>query len=280
MGLLGDSVWIQDPTLRRASIFSPDGTLLRTVTVPGGTEVEGTFVVSGAIPVTADRLFAILGWDGSPVQVPVVVLDGRGENPRTLAWLEPDDSPRAMLEVPGRGAITTVPPIRFRFFVGITRDEPRLVLIEASRGESTYRVRWLDPERGEERSRYEVSYAPVPVSVEERARQVSLVVEQLSRVAELSPRQVEEAFNFPGSYPPFDRVLPGPGNAVWAQRAGPPGRARWERLDQEGPSGCAIELHPEERLMFVDADGVWLRRTGELGVQSATFRPWSRVAED
>jgi hypothetical protein len=279
-GLLGDSIWIQDPTLRRTSVFSPEGELLRTLVIPGGTVVEREFTVAGAIPVTNDHLLAILSWDGSPIPVPVVVLDGGGESPRVLAWLDPDDSPRAMLEVPGRGEITTVPPIRFRSLFTVTRDEPGIVLLEASRGESSYRMRWLDAEEGEVLSSYGATYDPIPVLAEERTRQVSQVVEQLSRVAVLSPAQVEAAFSFPSHYPPFERILPGPDGSVWLERSGPPGGSRWERLDREGPSGCSIELGQAERLMFVDTAGVWSRRTEPLGVPTAVFRPWVGEGEN
>lgn len=285
IGFLGDTLWAFDYRLSRASYFTPDGELIRTVRIPMELR-QSRDEPSPPRPMALLPDGRILGaepaWShevaaGTLTEIAFVAMDTLGNVLDTLYIQKPtiwaiQDPTGASSYGSYRGQPFDDSPIRVH-----SQREPAYVLVDRtveSDASDTYRVARITFE-GDTVFDRTLAYEVVPI---DPAYPDSLIEAYATRVADSdfgTPPPLRKAMTWarenlyvPAHYPPVGTALVGLDETVWLRLAAPRDAetVEWLVLDADGEPMARIELPRRFQLREARTDRVWGWAADELGV--------------
>lgn len=277
LGFLGDTLWVQDPGLRKVALYTAAGELLGDRAYPG-VEVpdEGlTTSFGGPLPGGSSLVLTSAAFqsdlEGTDHPFPVLVAPPPGAGgPDTVAYRNLAHDRAIFIDQAG-GQIVSVSVLRQMFsdqtLWDVSQDGRDLVLVDRPVAEeavpATFRLTrvTVDAEADTVFS-VEVPYEPVPVP----AAHVDSVLAPLLD-GPLSEDRVREALFLPETYPPVSHVVAGTDGTVWVAREERPGRpVAWQVYGPDGSLLARLEAPPGLIVHQVDRTGLWGVVTDELDV--------------
>lgn len=279
----GDTLLVYDAGNQRYLRVAPDGA--RGVDLP----IPAVFVSRGglSVPRGIDTSGAIY-WQGD-----VIGLDGgmpkRLETQNVRRWRPPAERLDTVAEV--RDHAAAMHAMRFHPFAErdafVVARDGRVGVLDARE----YRLRWYRDGR-EVVAGPAIEHTRVPVTAREREAFRRERAAQPSGMARLGAagseepradavRRTAQAFPdalFPPTKPPFEEsgALLSPAEDVWVIRSGAVGspRARIDVLAPDGSRRGHLLLPPGRRLLAIEAEGIYLARIDEDGLEWLERYPW------
>jgi hypothetical protein len=245
-GTKGDTVWIQDGSLGRISLFNSQGAFLRTIPFPSrhtavGLTTDGAILGQrnphngGSTPLLRfSRSTQAIDTLLQMPQTSPVVMDARAPNGPTIRFLNPfAQVPIAQLDSDGRTAI--------------------VVTMDGEPGREIQIQRVL----GDRRTAVRVRYPPQRVQMEDLERFTQ------SFPPALRTRGAIERMRFPSSWVPVNRVEVARNGDVWlgSDISGKP--VAWTIVNRTGQIVGKLQSPVASKLHFIDGDVVW---GSEIGV--------------
>lgn len=252
IGLLGDSLWVNDGRLGRVTFFDRDGTHLGDRPYPGRPDVDPPLTVGfGMLTADGGALFVTNSRDGDhSLPVLVVAPDGRqtaiGERsglPRFSTLSAPDGGWR-MQQQRFWTRTTWSPDPQGRSVVFGEREAPD------TPGEATYRVSRVSI-TGDTLFSRQVPYDPIPIP---------------QTVLDSLPENTPEAY-VPRYYPPVSAVVAGRDGTTWvARETTPSDTRRWDVFDASGEHIGALDAPADLEIHDATAERIWAVTFDELDV--------------
>ncbi len=270
-GLLRDTLWTYDYTLKRLSFFAPDGSLLRSIQNSGaGPWRENTpahkFFLSSVTPVavlagnvavgqvsTSSRASANgdvrsqpivrMSWDGTVA----TSIDPQPRAARTM-MVRVGDSKR-FTEMYGQQPFDNGPKY------GVSADGSRIALVDMTRAgdRPIVHVTQISP-RGDTLLRVTVPFTPVQVTNRMLDSTAKAMAAGWSR-PDLE-RDVRAALYAPRFIPPVRRIIAANDGTMWLRMFVPDGTSRWLVLSPQGRPTMTIDTPKNVEIMSVER-GVW-----------------------
>lgn len=278
VGFRGDTLWVIDPTLRRATFFSADDKVLRSTPLPDEDPASASdpFIYLQAILPDGD-LRAELSFSLTAKNRPAWAAD-LPLGWRRAARLAPDGSYRHGI------ASRHGTPCLVRYFFGpenrsqadarvpfcftplASEDGAGLAQIELVEGPApSYRVASYAPDGRVAFSRT-MPFTPAPVSrasIDSADRALTTgLAKAPQEMRDAYPRQKPAAF-----WPPVLRVVLGRDGSVWVEeRSTTPGH-RWRVLDRTGRDAGVVTLPADATLTVAELGRAWAFTTDADGLQ-------------
>lgn len=282
IGLLGDTLWVTDPSRRRMTWFGPDGEVLFTIPtdgvlydpgiegprislVPSRPQANGLIESGRSMGVAPTRQIR-------PYEYPVLRFNRRGEVVDTIRW-EATDIDVAVLEVGGAQGYAPV--------LGLSRPTKTegetgsvvvdwLVLEGGPWG--VLDVLWLNS-RGDTIARRQLRYDPIPTPPEVLDSIIMPRVETLASVRGVTPAEMEralrEAVQLPSHRPPIRVVHAGADGTAWLQlNTAAVDVIDWVVLSADGSVLGRVGLPPGVQIYHSALPTVWAVDVDDLDV------PW------
>lgn len=289
LGFFGDTLWVMDSRLYRVTYFTPDGTVLGTVSPSwqtGGGEGsdrwaspprpsrplrDGTFL--SVAPAWSDAIAR-----GNLSSVPYVNTDADGEALSTI-WHQPYRSTDVLALLRKDGGTFSSQPFGDQPLTEVT-DEGSFWVVDRrayeGEGDATFSLTRIDTS-GDTLLRREFPYDPQSLPVERVDSAAQSIAERLhgfmSRnqpdlsLASLRSDLVD-AIYAPGYLPPLEDLKIASDGSIWLQRFVPTadGSAEWWILHPDGePAGRAF-TPAGLRVLHIDGDDVWGVESDEMDV--------------
>lgn len=273
IGLVGDSIWVLDVSLRRTTWLGSDGTVRGSVRWDVAEDARpGTgFVIAG-------YLRSGFSW-GEPSATPQSVADETA--PRRIELLSPTGAERvrSLALVPSQHA-------RYRWLDGPSIEfgvQPFADAPLVLGGGATDRIVVVDRRTVHASSRrfpvtaigrsgdtlwtLRIGYAPRPVPRAARDSVVRRMTRSLARSGGTEAK-VREILHLPDSYSPVSDAFEDADGRIWLRReeAGP--RVTYERISMAGRADLSVVVDRSLRLRAARGDTVWGIRLDEDGVPS------------
>lgn len=291
LGFFGDTLWVMDSRLYRVTYFTPDGTVLGTVS-PSWEMGGGDGSDRWASPPRPSRplrdgtfLSVSPAWSeaiarGNLSSVPYVNTDADGLTLSTI-WHRPyrPTDVLALLQEDGRGGTFSSQPFGDQPLTEATDDGSFWVLDRRAyeeEGEATFSLMRIDTS-GDTLLRREFPYDPQPLSAERVDSAGQSIAERLhgfmSRgqpdlsLASLR-RDLADAIYVPMYLPPLENLKIASDGSIWLQRFEPAedGSAEWWILHPDGEAAGRAFTPAGLRVLHIDGDDVWGVESDELDV--------------
>jgi hypothetical protein len=274
----GDTLYISDFRQRRVTMFSPDGELLKTLSVvvntqppflPGGVT---RMLDDGSMLATLSVASAAVA-DGTVTAMPTVRVDRDAAVLDTALWL-PVGQSQFSIQL-GDGQLYSSQP--FPDGPISATDDRGIVVVERSIAtdatEGRFRLRWVAFSGDTVLSRA-YRYAPKPL---ERARADSVVAARVESYSDFAQRAgssrndlesaIRDAMVVPRFLPPITAVLLSRSGEVWLRREELPGDSvQWNVLGPRGDVLAVFPLPKSVRPRLIDGDVLYTAETDELDV--------------
>lgn len=278
-GWMGDTLWVQDPTLGRVTMFDSAGNVAGTVpfrspplqnTLPTPPEI----MLRGGRVVIKPRVNSAALIDGRVTDVPVLLFDRDRTFVDTVALFS---QRHELLGITGGGGRLTVTQQPFK-------DSPLLVSLPDGSGfvivrrpaddGPDFQLRRYDA-RGRLHRSAEQSYRPVPLRHEAVATFVESVASSLTRRFQSAGlptgklrRGIEGALYVPDHYPTVSAAFGATNGDVWIGRERVIGAAsrEWWDIDEEGRPVGRVQAPLASELLAATANAVWAVERDALGV--------------
>lgn len=280
IGLLGDTTWVTDGTLKRTTLFDSRGTAVETLDFTRPISDDPRF--RSAPPSAMLR-------DGSAIVRPIIVSRGAGPGfapllrlrrdgsvVDTIAMLDRRNSRLRIQDPSGTWTRYTSQPFNDGTLFAAASNGQGIVVVErpAARSEPAYfRVRKLAPDgRIEYAKRYR--YRPVPMNgtvMDSVLNELAGSITESGRPGAPSmarARQwVREGLYVPGNHPPVSAVVMSQDGHVWLRREDrPDALSLWHVLDRSGAIVAQSRIPPNVRLLEASQTHLWGVVTDELDV--------------
>jgi len=274
-GVLGDTVWVTDFSLRRITLFDRGGALLSTGPWEGVTVLNGTSGNAGSVGPFAMRIDGLF-WSeittialtmGAPpdqdsLRVPEVLFDASGAVIDTVGWdaYPPGGSPSERVEVGSRRYTVPRPPSgnvpRLEFPAGKWGVER-----EAAQGPSvsSFRV-WRLGLQGDTVFSREYRYLPKPYS-DAALDSTAMRMVQAVRLPEgadpdLVRQRLRDAMDFPDFQPPVLEGIAGADGSLWLRREDlGDAMVRWLVIRPDGTPMGHVEVPRQHMVSSVGESG-------------------------
>lgn len=276
VGLLGDTVYAIDLSLRRITYFSPAGEMLRFEQV-SPPPVEPPFFPSMPFAVFPDGSRAI-GTSFPPTisaedlrRVPQLRLDATGEVLDTVAWIGYERTARRVVR--DQQQLPVGSPLSDDAFAVFDTEGTKIVTVDRAAapgaGEATFGVTVADGWGDTIWSR-RYDYTPVPI---ESAVIDSVVAERAEAISSAfdDPREATTfargAMFLPAYYPPVSTAVFSDDGSLWLQREKVPGQdERWLVLSESGEPLAETTLPAGLEVLAIRDGAVWGVEQGGPGV--------------
>jgi hypothetical protein len=270
-GLLRDTLWTYDYTLKRLSFFAPDGSLLRSVQSTGAGPWRDTtpahrFFSSNVTPIAVRAGNVAIGQvtassraqaSGEVRSQPLVRMTWDGIVSTTI-----DPQPqaaRAMMVRVGDSKRNTEmygqQPYDNSPVYGVSEDGKRIAIVDMTRAgnQPIVHVTQISP-RGDTLLRATVPFTPVQVTNRMVDSTVKAIASGWSRPG--LERDTRAALYVPRFIPPVRRVLVANDGTMWLRTFVRDGTPRWLVLSPQGRPTMTIDLPKNFELMSIE-HGVW-----------------------
>jgi hypothetical protein len=267
-GLIGDSLWVADLSLRRITIFDLDGNVVRTIAAVGGGEWLKTvppskdFLSTRLLPfqllpdnvaLGVGMVPAVLFQEGKVSAMPILRMDWEGVANGVVANR---GAGHGMFSMPrdGRQVVIGQHPFTADPKVMVSPDGKHIAIVDVKDGASpTIRITYVST-RGDTLRRSEVPFTPLPID----KATLDSVIGQLVKAAKMPGGEatIREALLVPKYNWPIGQTLLEPNGTAWIQiRANTP-VADWLIVS---PAGKLVEIVKAPRQVDIRLvkDGIW-----------------------
>jgi hypothetical protein len=270
MGLIGDTLWVEDGGRRRLTWFGPNGDVLSTMSTQGVPFESGVRGVSIRLTPSRPRPDGLIESDRSlvvspdreirPYRYPVVLFDRQGAVVDTLRWETADENAVTFRAAGRQGYAPVLGPVSP--VVAELVDGWVVVdwTVPAGTTNGLMNIRRVRHERDtvyRQALRYRA--VPVPDSILD-----SLIAPRLSIAAMLGLTEgqmqsaLREAIDLPESRPPIRIVYAGGDGTVWVQLNTPPADvAEWVLIGADGSPQGRLKLPARMRIYHSELPTIW-----------------------
>jgi hypothetical protein len=275
LGWRGDTLWVQDPSLRRLTFFRADGAFIGQHHFVVPAPAPHLSELAPGVP-TADGRLAVI--PGARTQLrpsavrqlaPILQVTREGRVVRTVGTVE---TPRVALVHLSPGYTSGVQPFADHPLAAVARDGRSHLIVSRraataqTSANATFAVTRLSLDGDTLHSR-QYRYAPVPLT---RAMRDSVVLEHAriftndgqARPVRSVEQAIRESFFFPDFVPPIAAMLAGTDGTLWLQRAAD----RWIVFDEDGGLVASVTVPSHLKLLRASGTEVWASYTDELDV--------------
>jgi hypothetical protein len=280
-GLLGDTLWVGDPTAARTTLIAPDRSLAGTSRWPSSLTFDPplagpspTFFWIRPVAVLADSVILTepmlaagsesLVWPGGTHPGdPIVLVRSDGTFERVVAWI-PEDKCVARIVFEGGSGSTDIPlcakPQR-----AIAADGSRIAF--AIPGDETeggrYRLVMVGARGDTILSRqYSHTLEPIPRHLID-----SVIARRLETAKQPEWRDAYRSMKLPTAFPPFARLLVGRDETIWLESYTRAGDRAWQVLDARGDLIGRVTLPRAVHLHVAEASALWGIETDSDGLE-------------
>ena len=274
-GLLGDTLWVVDLGLLRASTFLSDGTHLRTwrlEPIDLGIRLSAPHTISAFLEgpyALAIPMALPLGFGRT--QLPVLLGDRTLENPDTvLKVIKPSG-----LYVEGVGSFSFA-PFPMPPLVSVAGNGSGFLSADWEAGGDALTITRYQPSgRVDWTKRLDVETAPIPKEVRDSlvSEGVSIAEPYLQRAQRRGTlgrgplrEVVAEGLYLPSEFPPASQIRLGEDGSVWIRSGEFAEMAEWTVLDADGQTNFRVQLPDGFRLQDCTLRTVWGTTTDEIDV--------------
>ncbi len=270
-GLLRDTLWTYDYTLKRLSFFAPDGSLLRSLQNTGAgpwrdtTPAHNVFlstvtpiaVLAGNVAIGQVSAASRAQASGDVRSQPMVRMTWNG-TVTTMIDPQPQAARALMVRVGDSKRGTDLygqQPFDNSPVYGVSEDGKRIAIVDMTRAgnEPIVHVTQISP-RGDTLLRATVPFTPVPVTNRMLDSTAKVTAARWSR-PDLE-RDVRAATYAPRFIPPVQRIVSANDGTMWLRMFVPDGTRRWLVLSPQGRPTMTIDAPKNFELMSVER-GVW-----------------------
>lgn len=276
IGWLGDTLWVIDDALRRATYFEPNGRLLTSsrVSVAGAQGVSPPAVpfalLTNGSAVTLLRPYPGTGTPGSRPRAPIVRSTRRGSPVDTFATIAIDET---VLQGRDRIARPLPQPFSDAALVVAAPDGEGIIVVErpapTAPGVARYRVvRYTADGRRTFATDHSYIAEPLPRALVDSVRS-ELVLRQARGFGgpSVADSVVRAALNAPAFVPPVTEVIAGRDGSIWLLRAAtspsPGTPPTYDVLDPSGLRVATLPLPRPGRIVAAELRSVWVAESGD-----------------
>jgi hypothetical protein len=279
LGVVGDTVWVNDMRLQRLNLFNTDGTYISSYS-PAPVQLElapGIHVMLRAGSLASDG--TLIGTWGvavprepptDTVQIPIVRMDTTGailDTIRLEQWAFPQ---RRTVTVAGRPNMVPAAPSTFPLHADAPDGGAFVVErpLAADSETGAFRVHRLDA-AGDTVSQRSYRYRPLPwndAAIDSVvARHVSTLRMEVD--AGVAAAEIRRAIAMPAFQPGITAARAGSDGSLWMlMQDAASDAARWILIDADGVARGAITLPRRATLRPVNADVIWVEEPDEMDV--------------
>lgn len=278
IGVLGDSVWVADPRLRRVSYFNENLHFTSSVTIrshpsigsrtviPLGPLVDGSIVgyrtISGAELENRDM-----------IRVPLLRFDAGGNFRDTLVVYDDQHNQRSITDGLASGLhMYARPPVREQSLRKIISGGAGVVLVHrpfsSEPASGRYEIIRIGP-HGDTLFARQFDYVPTPVTdshvtewiEEEDFDSQPYIVDRQAYIQEL-----RSVYEIPPHFPPVTQILADNSGRTWIRMEPRDAVVEWRAFDDAGQVTGRMCPPVPLRLVAVDTDHAWFVETGEFDI--------------
>ena len=278
-GWMGDTLWVNDPELRRTTFISPDRKLVRTVAqlntvrLAGGDEARQVFAVfprawfpdGGSLVVLIEGAGADgMRWPGATPGTPLLRVDSVGVF-QSVAGTAPENPCAVRYSLPGGGGSASIP------YCGVPMDalaaDGSRYAVITTEEQTGRRVAWrvtVTRSRGDTifSRRYEDEALALPRRIAD-----SVLSARLSSARFPQQREAMRGMKVPAVYAPYSRILLGADDSIWIERYTASGNRLWQVLDAIGNPTGQLQVPRAVHLLVASRSAVWATDTDDDGLQ-------------
>jgi hypothetical protein len=280
-GLVGDTLWVGDPSAGRTTLISRDRTLAGTRPWLHGISLEPplegvrpSFFMIRPIALLPDSAILTepilaagsesLAWPGGTFPGdPIVRVRVDGTFDRVIAWI-PENECVVRIIVQGGSGVTDIP---------LCARAQRAVAVDGSR------IAFAIPGAETEGGRYSLvvigaagdtilsrqyshSLVPIPKPIMD-----SIMARRLEQAQGPELKDAYQSMKPPGSYPPFTRILVGRDNTIWLELFTLSGDRIWQVFDSRGDLLGRVALPRSVFVHAAEESAIWGTDTDDDGLE-------------
>jgi hypothetical protein len=280
VGLLGDTLWVWDHSLRRVSSFSLSGTFLSSWSYKlpdgpvGGRAIEQ--FADGSMVMFRPGFPYIKG-NSTPLYPDLYYFTNRSSSRAdTLYGVSRFASPifayeKSLYQV--EDPFTDVPLI-----LAARIGRPRILVVDraVAKSNAPTAIRILAYEPGKKHTIVaRVPYVPRQITRAAADSTLSAVAERQGRFWSGDWRSIlKKVLSFPNYYPPVTNAFVGRDGSIWLAREGVGESVTWLVLDSSGKRRGSVSLPRERKILEADLDRLWVEEVNddEGGVYVVRYR--------
>lgn len=264
-GVYGDTIWTLDFLLRRVTLFSTAGKLLRTVTFEAVTPTLGARGnLFATYPMARQRDGVLLGFGGTSGQamaegrvwaMPILRMSAAGLTTDTLGW-RPIAHANMILKS-SAGTSYHVQPFNDSPLVEYAAGQRRVYVVDrlaASNGTASYGVVAIGSS-GDTAWARRYDYKPVPM---DRAAADSVRRRMYGIYRRRYPQSmIDDSLFIPRFQPPVSEATAGDDGTLWLRRENWALTAKFDVLDDKGQLRARVEAGRSVRIRWVSGTTAW-----------------------